>query len=253
MKRLNLTFLTIASFVTMTMCSCIAYRPQVVEMPLIHEKGELQINGSIGLSAPFGDGYLGTTVSYGATDWLAVQGHANWNGDKGGYGQVSVGAFKAWDKAVLEGYIGYGFGGNKWTPSKDSTGNSNGHVVTSHYHLPFVQVNFGWAGLANGHIDIGVGLKGGCLLPNIEDFRAATESRAESRSFSKDLVALLEPQFFMRAGGKHLKWTFNVGFCQLWGSGDGHVPFSGTNAIYMPFTINTGITYDFNVFEKKGK
>ena len=93
MKRLNLTFLTIASFVTMTMCSCIAYRPQVVEIPLIHEKGELQINGSIGLSAPFGDGYLGTTVSYGATDWLAVQGHANWNGAAGGYGQVAAGAF----------------------------------------------------------------------------------------------------------------------------------------------------------------
>ena len=54
------------------MSTCIAYRPQVAEMPLIHEKGELQMNGSIGLSAPFGDAYVGTTASYGATDWLAV-------------------------------------------------------------------------------------------------------------------------------------------------------------------------------------
>ena len=37
------------------MTSCIAYRPQVAEMPLIHEKGELQLNGSVGLSAPLGD------------------------------------------------------------------------------------------------------------------------------------------------------------------------------------------------------
>lgn len=247
MKRLNLTFLTIASFVTMTMCSCIAYRPQVVEMPLIHEKGELQINGSIGLSAPFGDGYLGTTVSYGATDWLAVQGHANWNGDKGGYGQVSVGAFKAWDKAVLEGFIGCGFGGNKWkNTDKD-------RIFTSNYQLPFAQVEFGWAGLANGHIDIGVGLKGGFIFPNIVDHKLATENRPESIVTSKVPVGLLEPQFFMRAGGKHLKWTFNFGFSQLWGTGADGVPFSGTSAIYMPFTINTGITYDFNVFEKKGK
>ena len=73
------------------MTSCIAYRPQVAEMPLIHEKGELQMNGSVGLSAPFGDAYVGTTASYGATDWLSVQGHVNWNGSKGAYGQAAVG------------------------------------------------------------------------------------------------------------------------------------------------------------------
>ena len=36
------------------MTSCIAYRPQVAEMPLIHEKGELQMNG--GDAGPITDG-----------------------------------------------------------------------------------------------------------------------------------------------------------------------------------------------------
>ena len=38
---------------------------------------------------------------------------------------------------------------------------------------------------------------------------------------------------------------------RLWGPGPNHEPFAGINAIYMPFTINMGITYDFNVFIKR--
>ena len=244
MKRLNLTFLTIASIVSMALTSCIAYRPQVVEMPLIHEKGELQVNGSIGLSAPFGDAWLGATASYGATDWLAVQAHANWNGAAGGYGQVAAGAFKAWNKAVLEGYVGYGLGGNNWNDK------NNGRTFSALYNLPFLQADFGWAGLANGHLDIGLGLKAGCLFPNIVNTKPATETQPESIMRSTVPAALVEPQIFLRAGGKRLKWTLNLGYCYLRGTGSDPDPFAGANAIYMPFTINTGLTYDFNVINK---
>lgn len=239
--------LVLILIVSVTMTSCIAYRPQVAEMPLIHEKGELQMNGSIGLSAPLGDAYFGTTASYGATDWLAVQAHVNWNGAQGAYGQVAAGAFKAWEHAVLEGYIGYGYGGNNWKNNK------TGREFTSRFHLPYAQVEFGWAGIANGHVDIGVGVKGGCLFPDLIDLKPATDNHPESWVRSTSPVALLEPQFFFRAGGKHLKWTFNFGYSKLWGSGPDNEPFYGTNAIYMPFTINMGITYDFNVFTPKEK
>lgn len=245
------TFRQSAVFSTVTVlvvaflfASCIAYRPQVVEMPLIHEKGELQVNGSIGLSVPFGDGYIGATASYGATEWLAVQAHANWNGSAGGYGQVATGAFKSWKNAVLEGYIGYGYGGNNWNDK------NNGRMFTARYHLPFAQADFGWAGLANGHIDLGVGVKAGCMLPNIVNTKSATESTPESVMRSTSPVALLEPQLFFRVGGKRLKWTLNVGYCHLWGDGSNGEPFANTQAIYMPFTVNTGITYDFNVTNK---
>ena len=136
------TKVIVALIVSVLMTSCIAYRPQVAEMPLIHEKGELQMNGSVGLSAPFGDAYVGTTASYGATNWLAVQGHVNWNGYKGAYGQAAVGAFKAWNHAVLEGYIGYGCGGNQWENE------NNGRQFNAFYHLPYAQIEFGWAGIA---------------------------------------------------------------------------------------------------------
>ena len=63
-------------------------------------------------------------------------------------------------------------------------------------------------------------------------------------------AALLEPQIFLRAGGKRLKWTFNIGYCYLRGTGADPTPFAGANAIYMPFTVNTGLTYDFNVINK---
>jgi hypothetical protein len=238
--------LVVILMVCVLMTSCIAYRPQVAEMPLIHEKGELQINGSVGLSAPFGDAYVGTTASYGATDWLAVQAHVNWNGYKGAYGQAAVGAFKAWNHAVLEGFIGYGCGGNKWENE------NTGREFTSLYHLPFAQLEFGWAGIAKGHIDIGLGVKGGCIFPNLVDHKPATEEHPESITRSTVPVMLLEPQFFFRAGGKHLKWTFNLGYSQLWGTGPDREVFSGINAIYRPFTVNIGITYDFNVFTKKG-
>lgn len=250
MKSVNLTFLTIALLVTMTMCSCVAYRPQVAQIPLIHEKGELQVNGSLGLSAPLGDAYLGATATYGATDWLAVQAHVNWTGDRGAYGQAAAGAYKAWKNAVLEGYVGYGFGGNRW---ESNSSDENTHIVTSRFHLPFGQLNFGWAGLANGHIDIGVGLKGGFIFPNIYDDKYTSNSGQHQIRTSTDPVALLEPQIFFRAGGKHLKWTLDLGYSQLWSTSTDKEAFSGTSAIYMPFTITTGLTYDFNVFEKKGK
>ncbi|MCR4738454.1 MAG: hypothetical protein K5846_09915 [Bacteroidales bacterium] len=247
MSQANFFKFAIVLLGSVLMTSCIAYRPQVAEMPLIHEKGELQMNGSVGLSAPFGDAYVGTTASYGATDWLAVQAHANWNGYKGGYGHAAVGAFKAWNRAVLEGFIGYGFGGNKWENE------NTGREFTSRYHLPFAQLEFGWAGIAKGHIDIGVGVKGGCLFPNLVDWKPATEDHPESIVRSTEPVALLEPQFFFRAGGKHLKWTLNLGYAQLWGTAPDKEVFAGINAIYMPFTINMGITYDFNVFTRKGE
>ena len=235
----------IAALMIMT-ASCIAYRPQVVEVPLIDEKGELQVNGSVGLSAPFGDAYLGTTVTYGATDWLAVQAHGNWNVSLGGYGQLSAGAFKTWDKAVLEGYIGYGVGGNKWNSSK-----SDRHVKAM-YHLPYGQVDFGWKGLANGRIDVGLALKGGMIMPTVNDRQWNETTNTYETKTTKDPVGLLEPQIFFRAGGKHLKWTMNIGYCQLWGT-NGNQPFGDAAVMYMPFTINMGLSYDFNVFKKKDK
>lgn len=248
MKQGRLTLWVMAAMASLVMTSCVAYRPQVAQLPLIHEKGELQVNGSIGLSAPLGDGYLGATATYGATDWLAVQGHVNWTGDKGAFGQASVGAYKAWKKAVLEGYVGYGFGGNRW---ESNSSDENTHIVISRFHLPFGQLNFGWAGLAKGHIDIGVGLKGGCIFPDIYDEKIYANSGQHQIRTNKDPIGLLEPQIFFRAGGKHLKWTLDVGYSQLWSTSADKAVFSGTSAVYMPFTITTGISYDFNVFSKK--
>ena len=77
--------LSIVAMVLMlaSLTSCVMYHPQVVQAPLIHEKGQLQMNASVGFSPMGGDAYLGGTVTYGATDWLAVQAHGNWGGAQG--------------------------------------------------------------------------------------------------------------------------------------------------------------------------
>ena len=240
--------LSIVAMVLMlaSLTSCVMYHPQVVQAPLIHEKGQLQMNASVGFSPMGGDAYLGGTVTYGATDWLAVQAHGNWGGAQGGYMQAAVGGYKSWGNAVLEGYLGYGFGLGHWE-KKDSA-----DVVTrlteGRYHLPFAQCNFGWAGLANDHIDIGVAFKVGGMFPNITDNKLKDGTILTCTS----PALVLEPQFFFRAGGPHLKWTLDIGYSHLLGGSMNDSYFFGNTGVsYTPITIITGITYDLYIFRNK--
>ena len=210
--------------------SCIMYQPQGVDIPLINHENDLRIDGAV--SAGYMVGIypaLNVTTSYGFNKWGAVQLHANWDFNRGYYLQAGVGAYMPIDKFVLEGYLGYGYGYKYYTKSDTA---ANAKEFFGSYQIPYLQLNAGWVGLANGVIDLGLGVKAGAYIPDITD---RWTSQNETR-YINQTTALIEPQAFFRVGGEHLKFTLRVGMC-----------FFGEDSdlLYAPFGASLGVNYRF--------
>jgi len=60
-----LPFILLSSFL---MLSCVAYQPQIVDIPLIHEKNDVRVDASASIVKTS----VGSTVSYGLTDKIAL-------------------------------------------------------------------------------------------------------------------------------------------------------------------------------------
>ena len=222
--------------------SCIMYRPQSVDVPLIHHKEDLRVDAAFSLT-PLGFApALNATGSYGLTDWNALQFHINWDGYKTMYTQASVGAYKTFGgHFVTEAYLGYGFGYSCYQNHSDSSGSTSSGSSSSTinytkkyagaYHLPHLQLNAGWVDLIKGHLDLGVGLKSGVMFPNFK------EEHVNSDPVYHDAPCpLLEPQAFLRVGSHKLKLTLRVGFCTF---------FDNASFGYVPMNASVGLNYRF--------
>lgn len=229
-KRIKL--LTTIALLSGLATSCIMYQPQGVDIPLINHENDIRIDGSISA------GYmvvifpaLNATASYGFNSWGTAQLHANWDFNRGYYLQAGAGAYLPIDKFVLEGYLGYGYGyGYKYYIKNDTVANPK--EFFGNYQIPYVQLNMGWVDLANGHIDLGLGVKAGCYIPDITD---RWTDHPETKYIDSPL-ALIEPQLFFRVGGEHLKFTIRAGMSFF--------P-EESGLLYAPFGASVGVNYRF--------
>lgn len=208
--------------------SCGFYRPALVDMPLIKSKNDFRVDvGASILPSAY------STVSYGLTDKIAVQAFAKISGDGVYYIQAAMGLYKSLeDKRVLEWYnglgYGYGYAYNDVNPG-DLTGN---------YHQIFTQLNYGKTGCRFANMDYGVGLKAGYLgadrLNNQNYYDPGLISVVENHSL------LIEPQAFVRLGGKRLKFSAKVGYGMLFKLFDTDRALS-----YEPLNLGIGLNYSF--------
>ncbi len=216
--------------------SCVMYHPQSVDIPLIRHQNDLQVEGAIS-STLFGSPAINATATYSFNKWGAVQAHINTDGYTEFYLQTAFGSYLPIKQHyVIEGYTGYGFGFSKTTTSlfgKDIT-------ISGIYHCPFLQFNTGWVGLAKEHIDVGFGLKTGCFITSFSKIQTnikGNETSPETQvSTFKEIVPLIEPQIFIRFGGKKLKGSLRVGYCTFFNMG---------NFDYSPINVSLGMTYKF--------
>lgn len=192
MKRLMTFGILIATFM---LTGCGIYYPQMVDLPMLEQQGDLRANLSVN------PGFLCTYTSaaYAATDHLGVQGSFNISPDTRA-GQGALGWYNTWGHQVLEIYVGAGmgvssytgvFGGRRW----------------GDFSTYFVQADYGWVNLANSHIDIGFGLKAGRLAGS--QFISHDD---DAPSVRKESVMLLEPTICLRVGWEHLKFTLTGGY-----------------------------------------
>ena len=228
----------IFSAVVIFMSSCVAYYPQVVDIPLIKEKGDKRIDAGLffapamdqqavyvdkedGLRLAGISGIHGT-YSSGLTDVLAVQAYTSVD-FRAYHLQGALGMFKAFEnKNVVEWYSGYGHG--NVLGSKPLAGRNN-------YHLAFTQLNFGKSNAGNAHIDYGLSIKGGYLFGNKEVW-------ANSEDYYQKDGWMVEPSVFIRFGGEKVKFCTKVNY--VWTNS------FQNNYYYLPLNISMGANISFS-------
>jgi len=213
----------------------VAYYPQVVDIPLIKEKGEMRIDGgwvvvptsrqAVGIITNNRYNYfvetfgVQGTVSYGLTNITAIQANASVDMSYRYYLQGALGLFKGFEnKSVVELYGGYGYG------SHFNAGKYNDAI--DYNHLVFTQFNIGKTGCGKSNVGYGLGLKVGYLFCNFID------SYATETIYKKD-DWVVEPSIFIRIGRGKVKGSIKVNY--LWTK-----VYKGSD-YYFPLSIGAGV------------
>ena len=219
---------------------CVAYYPQVVDIPLIKDKNDLRINAGLfvvpdingnfdnqvyenenDMTESFGLLGMHITATGGVTDFLSVQGYASIDFAARFHLQAALGAYHAFEnKMVMEIYGGCGYG--------------NGYMnslftVRDNYLLPFSQFNIGKSGIGSANIDYGLGFKGGYLFCNFDN-------RFNQTVIHKKDGWIIEPSAFFRIGGKRAKYCRMVNY--MWTK-------SVSDDYYFP--VNVGMSVNLNL------
>jgi hypothetical protein len=168
MKKKSIIKLALPLLLTSLFGSCVIYHPHNVDIPLLREKGEVDVDANFALSAPLlGAPAFNGTVSFAPLNHVGIQAAVCMSNANSFYMQAAGGGFLPMgDNAVLEGYAGYGFGTS--VHKSEISGENSYNKVHGHYNLVFGQVNTGWVNLLGGIFDIGFGFKGGLMMPNFE-------------------------------------------------------------------------------------
>lgn len=242
MRRL---FTPLVALFLLTLGSCSIYHPQTVDIPLINHAGDTRVDVAAGISTWLLPDVVtfGGTVSYGVTDWLALQGHINYGGDNI-YVQAAPGAYlPLGEHGVLEGYVGYGVGSSWREANESDTSGSGTYAYSGHFTLPFGQANIGWHNLGRAHIDLAFGLKGGAYLPDFQYNRYDADGVLIPSSCSHYSTPnlLLEPQLQFRIGGERVKYCLRISMAFL-----SDINRNGGEHFTADFlTISNGLTFSF--------
>ena len=222
--------LYISILVSIVFSGCIYY-PQLTDIPLIEEKSDLRIDAGVTMLPS-----INTTISYGLTDKIAIQGYGRVSSDEGYMLQAAVGRYhKFQNHTVLELYGGAGLGhGDAY---KSSTG---GHL-NGNYQLYFGQINYGRIASATSNFEIGCGLKSGYMHSSLldENYYSQVYSHSPHRIYYDDLI-FTEPQVFLRLGGKHLRFSIKAGALLMY-------KFTNTahQFPYHKYNFGIGVNYRF--------
>ena len=239
MNRIAFKRLTIIAFAMSLFSSCVVYHPHNTDIPLLREQGDLHLDGSLSMSAPLlAAPAINATVSYAPVNMLGLQAAASFTEVGTYHVQTAAGAFFPHGLSVLECYVGYAYGAFK----HDTVSNllNETYRTEGHYNLIFSQINFGWTGLDDDCIDVGMGLKFGLLTPTFDKYQLADDGtetpviRYDTPSF------LIQPQLMFRFGWPKFKFSFNVAYAALsdWPTEDNYFN-------YDRFSAGFGVHYKF--------
>lgn len=234
-----------SALLALTGTSCMMYHPHNVDIPMLHEQGDLRVDGSASLTLPLLDGSgMNATVSYAPLNHLGLLISGSVTDPQNCYAHAAVGTFWPFGKSVLECYVGAATGHSEYTQSGNNTSESTllrqGYYVSGPYNIVFGQLNFGWNNLLDDLIDIGVGLRGGALKPDWRHVDIDDEGAETLVDHKNSPLMLFEPQLVFRIGGEHVKMGFNVAYSLIpdW-------PTDNNYYNYSRFSVAIGLNYHF--------
>ena len=223
---IHITLLLVAGMLLLAE-SCTIYMPQPAAIPLMNERNEVQISG--GFTSLGG---LNGSVAYAPGNHVALQAYGSMHTTEIRYFQGSLGYYtRSKSDLNFEIFGGLAFGnGSEW-------GLDNMENFYVDYLLYFAQVNFGQTNLGSAHIDYGFGLKSG-----IFDAIKSYNFNSVPVNYSSNTInaLLIEPQAFIRMGGK----KFKVGL-QVNGTWISSLDRYETLILYYP--VNLGISLNYRI------
>jgi len=218
----------LSAVVVLLITSCASYYPQVVDIPLIKNKGDMRINAGYFVTPNFkGACDVGGHATYtaGVTDVLALQAYTSVDVMLRWHLQGALGLYKGFENnTVIEWYGGYGFGTGGYY-----------NIQMDFYNLYFSQFNIGKTNVGKRNIDYGLGLKGGFVDNDYTEY---------NNYYINDVVQnnswVIEPSLFFRFGGKKAKMNITINY--MWAD---NIP----DVYYFPLSIGMGV--NFTVGKKK--
>lgn len=241
MKTVRILFALILPVLLLSGCS--VYNPRVVHIPLLSQRGEVQLEGAA-LPATSNQKVpvdLRASLAWAVSNHLAVAASLD---PFRNYTQGMAGFyFPQANNFVWELYAGAGwgwgrqsylFGGDEypWTKPEGS------------YRSVFLQADAGWLNLTRkGHLDLGFSLKAGPLeawVRHGKDSIDADGSYAVKYTTVNSTSILLEPTAELRFGWERLKFNVKAGYCYL-------VPLrpAGYRLNYTRLSFGAGLSYRF--------
>jgi hypothetical protein len=228
---------------TMLLSVSCSYKPQLTAIPLLEEKGDLQLDGylsPITFSAS-------ATASYAITNHFAAQVFGDIGGSNMIYGQGALGYFNRFNnRLVIESYTGFGSGHFKYNHNADPS------WYNGNYYLGFTQFNIGKR-VSNRlwRFDYGAGVKIGYLLHDVVKKYSDPVLDSENEwidvtSYYKISRTVIEPNLFFRIGGERLKFSVQGNYCFFY-------QWNHKDESLFGFPINTGlgVSYRFSTIRKK--
>lgn len=218
--------------VMLLVSSCTIYEPQMVSIPLISEKNEVQLDAGVSaLGGVYG------SVAFAPAQHVALQVYGAVYPENTNF-QGAVGyATKTESNLNFEIYGGFGTGkGTEYTEDNTTT------YSNADYSIYFVQANIGQTNISDAHIDYGFGFKAGTFNASIKDNLYTTIEPYYTNGI------LIEPQAFVRMGGERFKVGFQMNGTKIFIDTVKDPLF---NEFYLPFNFGLSLNYRFAPSLKK--
>ncbi len=235
----NIRVLFFALILGLFSAGCGAYSPVCTDIPLISQRGELQVEGAI---LPEGNNYsesplvMRGSLTYGFANHFAAGISAD---PIRHYAQLTAGTFFARDNGLVwELYAGCCLGNGIRT---GFFGRDPDNDAKSKYYMQFVQANVGWLDLTRIlHLDIAFSLKAGGVYANSEFSDGYDDWGDFLFHYADGYRFMLEPTAEIRFGWEYIKFNVKCGWTYVFNNTGNHEVFP-----YYPFSLGAGMSFRF--------